>query len=146
MVGEYGILIQGIHSISSILWWGVTLIIVTIIRPLNRGGNLSIILPRIRKLVIFASTMSIISGFVLFGLNSNFKFEDLIHTTSGNIILFSGSLSLVVYYHILFGSKANSVSSKLHKVLKLTKLIPYIMFGFLTATMVLMILASAMIF
>ncbi|HKU83406.1 MAG TPA: hypothetical protein VJP58_05135 [Candidatus Nitrosocosmicus sp.] len=146
MVGEYGILIQGIHSISSILWWGVTLIIVTIIRPLNRGGNLSIILPRIRKLVIFASTISIISGFVLFGLNSNFKFEDLIHTTSGNIILFSGSLSLVVYYHILFGSKANSVSSKLHKVLKLTKLIPYIMFGFLTATMVLMILASAMIF
>ena len=146
LIGEYSILIQGIHSISSILWWGVTLIIVTIIRPLNRGGNLSIILPRIRKLVIFVSTVSIISGFVLFGLNSNFKFEDLIHTTSGNIILFSGSLSLVVYYHVLFGSKANSVSSKLHKVLKLKKLIPYIMFGFLTATMVLMILASAIIF
>lgn len=146
LIGEYSILIQGIHSISSILWWGITLIIVTIIRPLNRGGNLSIILPRIRKLVIFVSTISIISGFVLFGLNSNFKFEDLIHTTSGNIILFSGSLSLVVYYHVLFGSKANSVSSKLHKVLKLKKLIPYIMFGFLTATMVLMILASAIIF
>ena len=146
LIGEYSILIQGIHSISSILWWGVTLIIVTIIRPLNREGDLSIILPRIRKLVIFTSTISIISGFFLFGLNSNFKFDDLIHTISGNIVLFSGSLSLVVYYHVLFGSKANSVSSKLHKVLKLTKFIPYIMFGFLTATMVLMIFVSAIIF
>ena len=145
MIGEYSILIQGIHSISSIFWWSVTLIVITIIRPLNRGGNLSIVLPRIRKLVIFASTISIISGFILFGLNSNFQFEDLIHTTRGNIILFSGSLSLVVYYHVLFGSKANSASSKLHKVLKLTKFIPFIMFVFLNATMVLMILASAII-
>jgi hypothetical protein len=96
--------------------------------------------------VIFASTVSIISGFALFGLNSNFQFEDFIHTTKGNIILIGGSLSLVVYYHVLSGSKPNSVASKLHRVLKLTKFIPYIMFGFLTATMVSMILASAIIF
>ena len=146
MIGEYSILIQGIHSISSILWWSVTLIVVTIIRPLNGGGNLSIILPHIRKLVIFASTVSITSGLVLFGLNSNFQFEDLIHTTKGNVILFSGSLSLIVYYHVLSGSKPDSVASKLHKVLKLTKFIPYIMFGFLTVAMALMILASAIIF
>ena len=146
MIGEYSILIQGIHSISSILWWSVTLIVITIIRPLNGEGNLSIILPRIRKLVIFASTVSIASGFVLFGLNSNFQFEDLINTTKGNVILFSGSLSLIVYYHVLSGSKPNSVASKLHKVLKLNKFIPYIMFGFLTAALVSMILASAIIF
>ena len=146
MIGEYSILIQSIHSISSILWWSVTLIVVTIIRPLNGGGNLSIILPRVRKLVIFTSTISIISGFVLFGLNSNFQFEDLIHTTKGNVILFSGSLSLIVYYHVLSGSKPNSVASKLHKVLKLTRFIPYIMFGFLTTALVSMFIASAIIF
>lgn len=145
MIGEYSILIQGIHSISSILWWSVTLIVITIIRPLNGGGNLSIILPRIRKLVIFASTVSITSGIVLFGLNSNFQFEDLIHTTKGNVILFSGFLSLIVYYHVLSGSKPKSVASKLHTVLKLNKFIPYIMFSFLTAALVSMVLASAII-
>lgn len=145
MIGEYSILIQGIHSISSILWWSVTLIVISVIRPLNRGGNLSIILPQIRKLVIFASTISIISGFALFGLDSIFQFKDLIYTTRGHIILFSGSLSILVYYHILFGSKAHSIASKLHKALKLTKFIPYIMFGFLSATMVSMILASSII-
>ena len=146
MIGEYSILIQSIHSISSILWWSVTLIVVTTIRPLNGGGNLSIILPRVRKLVIFTSTISIISGCGLFGLNSNFQFEDFIHTTKGNVILFSGSLSLIVYYHVLSGSKPNSVASKLNKVLKLTGFIPYIMFGFLTTALVSMFIASAIIF
>jgi len=70
----------------------------------------------------------------------------LIHTTKGNVILFSGSLSLIVYYHVLSGSKPNSVASKLHKVLKLTRFIPYIMFGFLTTALVSMFIASAIIF
>ncbi|MDN5868455.1 MAG: hypothetical protein L0H55_13805 [Candidatus Nitrosocosmicus sp.] len=116
-----------------------------IVRPLNEWSNLSIILPRIRKLVIFASTVSIASGFVLFGFNSNFQFEDLIYTAKGNVILFSGSLSIIVYYHVLYGSKPYSVASKLHKVLKLNKFIPYLMFGFLTAAMVSMILASVIV-
>lgn len=145
MIGEYSILIQGFHSISSILWWSVTLIVIFIIRPLNERGNLSIILPRIRKLVIFASTVSIASGFVLFGFNSNFQFENLINTTKGNVILFSGSLSIIVYYHVLYGPKPKSVASKLHKALKLNRFIPYTMFGFLTTAMVSMILASAII-
>jgi hypothetical protein len=145
LIGEYNILIQGIHSISSILWWSVTLIVITIIRPLNGGGNLSIVLPRIRKLVIYASTFSIGSGFFLFGFNSNFQFEDLIHTTKGNVILLSGSLTLIVYYHILSGSRGNSVTSKLHKALKINKFIPYIMFSFLSIALVSMILASAVI-
>ncbi|MBA2268907.1 MAG: hypothetical protein H0W19_11335 [Nitrosopumilus sp.] len=130
--------------VTSILWWSVTLIVITIIRPLNKGGNLSIILPQIRRLVIFASTISIVSGFVLFGVNSNFRFEDLVHTTKGNVILLSGSLSLIVYYHVLSGSKPNSMT-KLHKVLKLDKFVPHIMFGYLTAAMVSMILASVII-
>jgi hypothetical protein len=121
------------------------LIVITIIRPLNKVGNLSIILPQIRRLVIFASTISIASGFVLFGFNSNFQFEDLVYTTNGNVILFSGFLSLIVYYHVLFGSNHNSMVSKLHKVLKLNKFIPSIMFGFLTTAMVSMILASTII-
>ncbi|MDQ3084686.1 MAG: hypothetical protein M3Q77_07735 [Thermoproteota archaeon] len=144
MISEYSILIQGIHLVTSILWWSVTLIVITIIRPLNKGGNLSIILPQIRRLVIFASTISIVSGFVLFGVNSNFRFEDLVYTTKGNVILLSGSLSLIVYYHVLSGSKPNSMT-KLHKVLKLDKFVPHIMFGYLTAAMVSMILASVII-
>jgi hypothetical protein len=144
LIAEYSILIQGIHSISSMLWWSVTLIVIFIIRPLNERGNLSIILPRVRKLVIFVSTVSIASGFVLFGFNSNFQFENLIYTTKGNVILFSGSMSIIVYYHVLYGPP-NSVASKLHKALKLCKFIPYIMFGFLTTAMVSMILASAII-
>ena len=121
------------------------MIVITIIRPLNKGGNFSIILPQIRRLVIFASTISIASGIVLFGFNSNFQFEDLVYTTNGNVILFSGYLSLIVYYHVLSGSNPNSMVSKLHKVLKLNKFIPPIMFGFLTTAMVSMILASAII-
>jgi len=144
LISEYSILIQGIHLVTSILWWSVTLIVITIIRPLNKGGNLSIILPQIRRLVIFASTISIVSGFVLFGVNSNFRFEDLVYTTKGNVILLSGSLSLIVYYHVLSGSKPNSMT-KLHKVLKLDKFVPHIMFGYLTAAMVSMILASVII-
>jgi hypothetical protein len=145
LIGEYSILIQGFHSISSILWWSVTLIVIFIIRPLNERGNLSIILPRLRKLVIFTSTVSIASGFVLFGFNSNFQFENLIYTTKGNVILFGGSLSIIVYYHVLYGPKPNTVASKLYKALKLNRFIPYIMFGFLTATMVSMIHASVII-
>ncbi|TVP40113.1 membrane protein of unknown function [Candidatus Nitrosocosmicus arcticus] len=145
MISEYSILIQEIHLVTSILWWSVILIVITIIRPLNKGGNLSIILPQIRRLVIFASTISIVSGFVLFGFNSNFRFEDLAYTSKGNVILLSGSLSLIVYYHVLYGSKPSSMTSKLHKVLKLDKFIPNIMFGFLTAAMVSMILASVII-
>ncbi|WP_458746167.1 hypothetical protein [Candidatus Nitrosocosmicus sp. T] len=121
------------------------MIVITIIRPLNKVGNLSIISPPIRRLVIFASTISIASGFVLFGFNSNFQFEDLVYTTNGSVILFSGFLSLIVYYHVLSGSNHNSMVSKLHKVLKLNKFIPSIMFGFLTTAMVSMILASAII-
>ena len=145
MISEYSILIQGIHLITSILWWSITLIVINIIRPLNKGGNLSITLPQIRRLVILASTISIASGIVLFGFNSNFQFEDLVYTTKGNVILFSGYLSLIVYYHVLSGSNPNSMISKLHKVLKLNKFIPSIIFGFLTTAMVSMILASAII-
>ncbi len=145
LIGEYSILIQGIHLITSILWWSITLIVIAIIRPLNKGGIISIILPQIRRLVIVASTISIASGFVLFGFNSNFQFEDLVYTTNGNVILFSGILSLIVYYHVLSGANLNSMVSKLHKVLKLNKFIPPIMFGFLTTAMVLMILASEII-
>ena len=121
------------------------MIVIAIIRPLNKGGALSIILPQIRRLIISASTISIASGIVLFGFNSNFQFEELVYTTNGNVILFSGCLSLIVYYHVLSGSNPNSMVSKLHKVLKLNKFIPSIMFGFLTIAMVSMILASTII-
>lgn len=121
------------------------MIVIAIIRPLNKGGNLSIMLPQIRRIIIFASTISIASGFVLFGFNSNFQFEGLVYTSNGNVILFSGCLSLIVYLHVLSGSNPNSMVSKFHKVLKLNKFIPSTMFGFLTIAMVSMILASTII-
>ena len=60
--------------------------VVIIIRPLNKTGNLSIILLRIQKVVVYTSTVSIVSGIVFFGINTNYQYYKLFYTTWGNII------------------------------------------------------------
>lgn len=128
--------------VFSILWWSTTMIVIFVIRPSNKIGILSPILPKIRKLVIFTSSISIFSGLILYGLLSNLNFQSYFYSSHGFLILVSGSFSLIVYFHILRGSghKLVSMNNSFEKQIK--KFTPFIMFGLLTFTMVLMILTS----
>ena len=60
----------------------------------------------------------------------------------------SGLLSLIVYYHVLLGTQGGLLNSKsnLFKRIVVVKIIPYLMFGLLSITMVSMIIASNTIF
>ena len=80
MIYDLNIFISIIHLMSSFLWWSITFVVVLIVRPLNKTGNLSIILPKIQKIVLYASTVSIISGFILFGINTDFQYYKLFYT------------------------------------------------------------------
>jgi hypothetical protein len=134
--------------ISSLLWWSATFIIIFIIRPSNRTGNLSIVLPKIRKVIIIASTMSITSGLIVLGMSFNFSIQNFINTTKSIFILISGFFSLIVYYHILIGTHRRLLDpkSKMLGRVVVVKIIPYLMFGLLSTTMVSMIVASRMMF
>jgi hypothetical protein len=134
--------------ISSLLWWSATFIVIFIIRPANRTGNLSAVLPKIRKVIIIASTISIISGLIVLGTSFNFSNQNFINTTKSILILISGFFSLIVYYHILLGTHRcllNLKSKMLGRVI-VVKIIPYLMFGLLSTTMVSMIVASRIVF
>jgi hypothetical protein len=146
LISEIDGLIQGIHIISSLLWWSATFIVIFIIRPANRTGNLSIVLPKIRKVIIITSTISITSGLIVLGSSFNFSIQNFINTTKGILILISGFFSFIVYCHILLGthrSLLNPKSKMLGKVV-VVKIIPYLMFGLLSTTMVSMLVASRM--
>lgn len=133
--------------IFSLLWWSTTFVVIFVIRPVNRTGNLSVVLPRIRKIILIASTISIVSGLILFWLLFDFGGHTLVITTKGILILTSGSLSLVVYYHILLGTRTRLSYSKsnMQKGIVLVKGMPYLMFGFLTITMISMVIVSSML-
>ena len=148
MISEFGELIRGIHMIFSIFWWSITFVVIFIIRPANTTGNLSIVLPKIRKVVIFASTVSIISGLIQFGMLFNFNIPSFINSAGSILIVISGFFSLIVYYHILFVTHRGLPSPK-PKILAgivSAKIIPYLMFGLLSATMVSMIIVSSFAF
>ena len=98
VIYELYIFINIIHLMSSFLWWSITFVVVLIVRPLNKTGNLSIILPKIQKIVLYASTVSIVSGFILFGINTDFQYYKLFYTWWGNVVLISGIFSLFVYF------------------------------------------------
>lgn len=134
--------------ISSLLWWSATFIVIFIIRPANRTGNLSIVLPKIRKVIIIASTISITSGLIVLGTSFNFSIQNLINTTKSILILISGFFSLIVYYHILFGTHRSLLDpkSKMLGRVEVVRIIPYLMFGLLSTTMVFMIVASRIVF
>ena len=131
-----------IHLVSSFLWWSFTVIVVLIIRPLNKTGNLSIVLPRIQIIVSYTSTVSIVSGFIFFGIVSNFQYYKLITTFWGNIIMLAGIFSLFVYYNVMSGGKIQSfvIRLKIHR--KLSNKLPLLLLSLITASIMLMILIS----
>lgn len=134
--------------IFSILWWSITFVVIFIIRPANRIGNLSIVLPKIRKVIIFASTISIISGLIQFGMFFNFDIPGFINSAGSILIMISGFFSLIVYYHILFVTHKSlpSPKPKILAVIVSVEIIPYLMFGLLSVTMVSMIIVSSFAF
>ena len=136
------IFISIIHLMSSFLWWSITFVVVLIVRPLNKTGNLSIILPKIQKIVLYASTVSIISGFILFGINTDFQYYKLFYTGWGNIVLISGIFSLFVYFNIISGGGVRLILIKLKMPLKFYNQTPVILFSMITISIILMILIS----
>jgi len=148
LISELIALIQGIHMISSLLWWSTTFVIIFVIRPANRTGSLAIVLPKIRRVIILSSTISIVSGLILFGWLFNFSIQTLaITTTKSILILIFGPLSLIVYYHILLGTRTRlfNPKSNMHKEMVLVKILPYLMFSLLTTTMISMVIASSIV-
>lgn len=142
MIGEPIALVLSVHVVFSILWWSTTLIVIFIIRPSNKTGNLSFILPKIRKLVVIASSVSIFSGLVLYGLFSNLDMESYVYSNPGAVILISGSLSLIVYFHVLNGARHQHLAIKNSVGLDIRRYIPLVMFGILTITLILMMIVS----
>ena len=130
---------------SSFLWWSITFIVVVVIRPLNKTGNLSIILPKIQKIVLYASTVSIVSGFIFFGINADYQYYKLFNTFWGNMILISGVLSLFVYYNVISGGKMRSIFIKLKMPTKFYNQTPIVLFSMITVSLFLMILLSKVI-
>ncbi len=116
--------------------------VVAIIRPANRSGILSVILPRVQKIVITASTVSVVSGFILFGFNTNYQFYALFLTSWGNMILVAGVLSLIVYCNVISGGKISAMIIKLNKLPKLANQIPIVFFMMITISLTFMILIS----
>lgn len=116
--------------------------VVAIIRPANRSGVLSVILPKVQKIVIAVSTVSIISGFIIFGISTNYQFYSLFLTSWGNMILVSGILSLIVYCNVVSGGKISEMIIKLNKLPILPNHIPIVFFSMITITLTFMILVS----
>jgi nitric oxide reductase large subunit len=139
---EIQILVNSIHLASSFLWWSMTFVVLAIIRPLNKKGNLSVILPRFRKIVLCVSTVSIVSGLILFGINSNYRYYELFYTFGGNMVFISGILSLFVYYNVLSGGKNRSITVISKKIKGFNDRIPIMLFSMLTMSLILMILIS----
>jgi hypothetical protein len=127
---------------SSFLWWSITFVVVLIVRPLNKTGNLSIILPKIQKIVLYTSTVSIISGFIFFGIDTDYQYFKLFYTGWGNMILISGIFSLFVYYNIISGGMMRSIFIKLKMPLKFYNQTPVVLFSMITISIILMILIS----
>lgn len=143
MFYDLKVLISIIHMVSSILWWSVTLFIIFVIRPLNDEGKLSIILPRTRNVVVYSSTISIIAGVILFMLNSNFNIVSIFYSLHNSLIFVSGILSLLVYFHILSQSPTFSSLRFVSKIFFRVGLsLPYILFSFLTLSLVIMLFVS----
>jgi hypothetical protein len=146
LIYELNTIINIVHLTSSFLWWSITFIVVLIIRPANKNGNLSVILPKIHNIVLYTSTVSIVSGFILFGINTDYQYYKLFFTFWGNAILISGILSLFVYYNIISRCKKRPIIIKLKKPLKFNNQIPLVLFSMITISLKLMIFISKIYF
>ncbi len=133
-----------IHFFSSVLLWGITFFVFFILRPVNREGSLSLILPRIHRFILPISTISILSGIALTFININFDPYRLFNTIWGYLLIIGGLFSIPVYLVILSQSKAGNIKIQLNKKKNFKKKIlpPYLLFILLSITIIIMVFVT----
>ena len=133
-----------IHFFSSVLWWGITFFVFFILRPLNREGSYSLILPRIHRFILPISTISILSGIALTFININFDPYRLFNTIWGYLVIIGGLFSIPVYLVILSQSKPVNIKIQLNKKKNFNKKIlpPYFLFILLSITIFIMVFVT----
>jgi hypothetical protein len=143
-IDNIGFLITYVHIFSSVLWWGLTFFVIFILRPVNKTGVYSPILPRIHKFVIPLSTLSIISGIVLTMIKIDFEMDRLFESLWGYLLIIGGSFSIPVYLIVVIRSKKRDVKLQLRKKksFQYDNYIPYIAFLLLSITISLMIFVT----
>ncbi len=141
-------LITYVHMFSSFLWWGLTFFVIFILRPVNKTGVYSPILPRIHKFVIPLSTLSIISGSILTMINIDFEIDRLFESIWGYLLVIGGSFSIPVYLIVIFRSKKPDTKLQLRKKksFQYNNYIPYVAFLLLSITISLMIFVTHWIY
>ena len=130
------------HFLSAVLWWGITFFVIFILSPINKGGSLSILLPRIHKFIIPISTVTLISGFLLLMINTEGDFSRILTSMWGKMILLGGSFSIPVYIIILIRGKIRNINLKFNrnkKSIKSKPILPYILFSLLSLSIGIMI-------
>lgn len=139
-----GFLTSNIHFFSSILWWGITFFVFFILRPVNREGSYSLILPRIHQFILPISTISILSGIALTFININFDPYRLFNTIGGYLLIIGGLFSIPVYLVILSQSKLGNIKIQLNKKKNFKKKIlpPYLLFILLSITIFIMVFVT----
>ena len=138
-------LLMYFHFLSAILWWSITFFVIFILRPINKTGSLSILLPRIHKFIIPISTITLISGLLLLIINIEGVIARILESIWGEMILTGGSFSLPVYIHILLRLKKRNIKLQLKRIEKSIKtqtILPYILFSFLSISIGIMIFTS----
>jgi len=133
-----------IHFFSSVLWWGITFFVFFILRPVNREGSYSLILPRIHRFILPISTISILSGIALTFININFEPYRLFNTIWGYLLIIGGLFSIPVYLVILSQSKLVNIKIQLNKKKNFKKKIlpPYLLFILLSITIIIMVFVT----
>ena len=135
-----------LHFFSSVLWWGLTFFVVVILRPVNRDGSYSLILPKIHQFILPISTVSITSGLVLTFININFDPNRLFNSFWVIMLMLGGLFSIPVYLVILFQSKKRTMKIQFGKKrnVKKTNLLPFLLFTLLSSTIFIMVFVTKM--
>jgi len=135
------------HFFSSVLWWGITFFVFFILRPVNKEGSYSLILPRIHKFILPISTISILSGIALAFINTNFDPFRLFNTLWGYLLFIGSLFSIPVYIAILLQSKPGNIKIQLNKKKNLKKIVlpPYLLFILLTITIFIMVFVTKLV-
>lgn len=139
------VLLVYFHFLSAVLWWSITFFVIFILRPINKDGSLSILLPRIHKFIIPVSTITLISGFLLLMINIEGNFSQILETSWGKMLLSGGSFSIPVYVILLIRNKPQNItlqSKRNEKYIKTKKNLPYVLFTFLSISIIIMIFTA----
>jgi len=139
-----GFLTSYIHFFSSVLWWGITFFVFFILRPVNREGSYSLILPRIHQFILPISTISILSGITLTFINISFDPYRFFNTIWGYLLIIGGLFSIPVYLVILSQSKLGNIRIQLNKKKNFKKKIlpPNLLFILLSITIFIMVFVT----